>query len=158
MKKGDLVMVRSDIPSGVRVGGVLFTEKYHVPLRNEIFTLKKQTSNGNWYYEKGDTSVVFSESMLINLTVIDSIKVSSVNDNSVTYRIDSSDSNIAFNTNEAILTNNLITNKEYENRLQGEETSHPGRDSGKGSTIYGRRNEATIAIRHLSYKARYGKS
>lgn len=157
MKKGDLVIVRSDIPSGARVGDVLFTTKYHVPLRNEMFTLNRQTSNGNWYYKEGDKSVVFSEEMLINLSLVDSIKVSSVNDLE-TGCIYSGDSNIAFNINEENIIDNLITNKDYENRLQGEEASHSGRDSRKGSTIYGRRNEATIAIRHLSYKARYGKS
>lgn len=142
-------MVRSDIPPDYRIGGVMFTEAYHVPLRGFIFKLDRKTSKGNWYYDQeGKSSVVFSEEMLIPLDpclITDTYEVGggiTVNHSDTNYLVDSS----------------ILNNKEDENRLQGKETADSGRDRREGSSVHGRRNKATIAIRHLSYKARLGKS
>lgn len=146
-------MVRSDIPPDYRIGGVVFTGTYHIPLRGLIFKLNRQTSKGNWYYDQeGKSSVVFSEEMLIPL---DTCLLTD------TYRIDNGNSGIAVtNTNDNLLFNvcDILNYKEDENRLQGKETADSGRDRREGSSVHGRRNKATIAIRHLSYKARLGKS
>lgn len=153
MKKGDLVMVRSDIPPDYRIGGVIFTEAYHVPLRGFIFELNRQTSKGNWYYDqKGKLSVVFSEEMLIPL---DTCLITE------SYRVDAgSDGITVTNTNDNLLFDlgSILNNKEDENKLQGKETADSGRDRREGSSIHGRRNQATITVGHLSYKARLGKS
>ena len=152
MKKGDLVKVRSDIPPDYRIGGVVFTGAYHVPLRGVIFKLNRQTSKGNWYYDQGESSVVFSEEMLIPLDLCCLTDVS--------YKIDSGSSGvIVSNTDGNFLVDNSILNyKEDENRLQGKETSDSRRDRREGSSVHGRRNQVTIAIGCLSYKARLGKS
>ena len=146
-------MVRSDIPPDYRIGGVIFTEAYHIPLRGFIFKLDRKTSKGNWYYDQeGKSSVVFSEEMLIPLDTC--LTASS-------YRVDNGNSGIAVtNTNDNLLFNvcDILNYKEDENRLQGKETADSGRDRREGSSVHGRRNKATIAIRHLSYKARLGKS
>ena len=153
MKKGDLVMVRSDIPPDYRIGGVVFTGAYHVPLRGFIFKLDRKTSKGNWYYDQeGKPSVVFSEEMLIPLDTC--LTASS-------YKVDAGSSGlIVSNTNDNFLVDlsSILNYKEDENRLQGKETADSGRDSRKGSSVHGRRNQVTIAIGCLSYKARLGKS
>lgn len=153
MKKGDLVMVRSDIPPDYRIGGVVFTGTYHVPLRGFIFKLDRKTSKGNWYYDQeGKSSVVFSEEMLIPL---DTCLITD------TYRVDAGSNGITVtNTNDdySVDLSGILNNKEDENKLQGKETADSGRDRREGSSVHGRRNKATIAIRHLSYKARLGKS
>lgn len=143
-------MVRSDIPPDYRIGGVMFTEAYHVPLRGFIFKLDRKTSKGNWYYDQeGKSSVVFSEEMLIPL---DTCLVTD------SYRVDNGSSGITVCNPALIDLGSILNNKDDENRLQRKETADSGRDSRKGSSIHGRRNKATIAVRHLSYKARYGKS
>lgn len=153
MKKGDLVMVRSDIPPDYRIGGVVFTEAYHVPLRGTVFQLNRKTSKGNWYYEEGKPSVVFSEEMLIPLDTC--LTASS-------YRVDNGCSGITVSNNNAtdclVDLGSILNNKDDENRLQGKEITDSGRDCRKGSSIHGRRDQATITVRHLSYKARLGKS
>lgn len=153
MKKGDLVMVRSDIPPDYRIGGVVFTGTYHVPLRGFIFKLDRKTSKGNWYYDQeGKSSVVFSEEMLIPL---DTCLITD------TYRVDNGNSGIAVsNTNDDCLVDlgSILNYKEDENKLQGKETADSGRDRREGSSVHGRRNKATITVGHLSYKARLGKS
>lgn len=146
-------MVRSDIPPDYRIGGVVFTGTYHVPLRGFIFKLDRKTSKGNWYYDQeGKSSVVFSEEMLIPL---DTCLITD------TYRVDAGSNGITVtNTNDDCLVDlsGILNYKEDENRLQGKETADSGRDRREGSIVHGRRNKATIAIRHLSYKARLGKS
>lgn len=152
MKKGDLVMVRSDIPPDYRIGGVVFTEAYHVPLRGIVFQLDRKTSKGNWYYDQeGKSSVVFSEEMLIPL---DTCLVTD------SYRVDNGNGGITVcNDNPDLIDLGSILNyKSDENKLQRKETADSGRDRREGSSVHGRRNKATIAIRHLSYKARLGKS
>lgn len=153
MKKGDLVMVRSDIPPDYRIGGVVFTGTYHVPLRGFIFKLDRKTSKGNWYYDQeGKSSVVFSEEMLIPL---DTCLITD------TYRIDNGSGGITVNhsdTNYLVDLSGILNYKEDENKLQGKETADSGRDRREGSSVYGRRNQATITVGHLSYKARLGKS
>ena len=153
MKKGDLVMVRSDIPPDYRIGGVVFTGVYHVPLRGRIFKLDRKTSKGNWYYDQeGKPSVVFSEEMLIPL---DTCLITD------TYRVDAGSSGITVNnpdTNFLVNLSGILNYKEDENRLQGKETADSGRDRREGSSVHGRRNQVTIAIGCLSYKARLGKS
>lgn len=153
MKKGDLVMVRSDIPPDYRIGGVVFTGAYHVPLRGFIFKLDRKTSKGNWYYDQeGKPSVVFSEEMLIPL---DTCLITD------TYRVDAGSSGITVNnpdTNFLVNLSGILNYKEDENRLQGKETADSGRDRREGSSVHGRRNQVTIAIGCLSYKARLGKS
>lgn len=147
-----MVMVRSDIPPDYRIGGVMFTEAYHVPLRGFIFKLDRKTSKGNWYYDQeGKSSVVFSEEMLIPL---DTCLTSS------SYRIDSGSSGLTVDHSDTnyLVDNSILNYKEDENRLQGKETSDSRRDRREGSSIHGRRNQTTIAIRRLSYKARLGKS
>lgn len=146
-------MVRSDIPPDYRIGGVVFTGTYHVPLRGFIFKLDRKTSKGNWYYDsEGKSSVVFSEEMLIPL---DTCLITD------TYRVDNGNSGIAIsNTNDDCLVDlgSILNYKEDENKLQGKETTDSGRDRREGSSVYGRRNQATITVGHLSYKARLGKS
>lgn len=154
MKKGDLVMVRSDIPPDYRIGGVMFTEAYHFPLRGTIFQLNRKTSKGNWYYDQeGKSSVVFSEEMLIPL---DTCLVTD------SYRVDNGNGGITVSNNNAtdclVDLDSILNYKSDENKLQGKETADSGRDRREGSSVHGRRNKATIAVRHLSYKARYGKS
>lgn len=154
MEKGDLVMVRSDIPPDYRIGGVMFTEAYHFPLRGTVFQLNRKTSKGNWYYDQeGKSSVVFSEEMLIPLDTC--LTASS-------YSLDNGCSGITVSNNNAtdclVDLDSILNYKSDENKLQGKETADSGRDRREGSSVYGRRNKATIAIRHLSYKARYGKS
>lgn len=153
MKKGDLVMVRSDIPPDYRIGGVVFTEAYHFPLRGIVFQLNRKTSKGNWYYDQeGKSSVVFSEEMLIPL---DTCLTASP------YSLDNGCSGIAISNNNAtdclVDLDGILNYKSDENKLQGKETAVSGRNCREGSTIHGRRNQATIAVRHLSYKARFGK-
>lgn len=141
LKKGNLVEVRSDIPPDYRVGGIVFTKTYHVPLRGLIFRLDRKTSKGNWYYDPEEKpSVVFSEEMLI--------------------LVDAGSSGIFDNiaNNYVVNLSNILNNKENENRLQKQKTFNSGRNRREGSTIHGRRNKVTIAVGHLSYKARFGKS
>ncbi len=146
-------MVRSDIPPDYRIGGVVFTETYHIPLRGFIFKLNRQTSKGNWYYDQeGKSSVVFSEEMLIPLDTC-------LTANS--YRIDNGNSGIAVNNTDTdclVDLGSILNYKEDENRLQGKETADSGRDRREGSSVHGRRNQVTVTIGHLSYKARPGKS
>lgn len=145
-------MVRSDIPPDYRIGGVVFTEAYHVPLRGIVFQLDRKTSKGNWYYDQeGKSSVVFSEEMLIPL---DTCLVTD------SYRVDNGNGGITVcNDNPDLIDLGSILNyKSDENKLQRKETADSGRDRREGSSVHGRRNKATIAIRHLSYKARLGKS
>jgi len=146
-------MVRSDIPPDYRIGGVVFTGAYHVPLRGFIFKLDRKTSKGNWYYDQeGKPSVVFSEEMLIPL---DTCLITD------TYRVDAGSSGITVNnpdTNFLVNLSGILNYKEDENRLQGKETADSGRDRREGSSVHGRRNQVTIAIGCLSYKARLGKS
>ena len=154
MKKGDLVKVRYDIPPDYRIGGVVFTGAYHVPLRGFIFKLDRKTSKGNWYYDQeGKSSVVFSEEMLIPLDLCCLTDTSS-------YRIDSGSSGVTVDHSDTnyLVDNSILNYKEDENRLQGKETSDSRRDRREGSSVHGRRNQVTVAIRRLSYKARLGKS